>query len=474
MATSPDYLRHVGSSYRVLADTALDSLPDVVVVVDARQKHLPVVLANAAARRYLREPGDANELVGIPLHRWMTAASMATIESLVASLAQTRSPTSCVLSWRLAKGEAAALTCIRPLPTASGQHPVMLTFAPQGPAFDLIAAVENLPSQVLILDADLKVTYANASAMRSSAAGRDGGVLGTSALWLTPTSSLQLDVYARALQGRPFHDEAVEVVSSEGLSRWFEVDVQPLKGIWGVIGLAVLSLEVTDRRRRREQEILDVACRERRDIGRDLHDGLGQELTGVALMLRGLAGRVQERCPDAVESIHEIADVVSRSIENARSLARGLLPVCDTGGLAPALQELAARSRALYGLEVEVILEVAPEVHFGETEANHIYRIAQEALTNAARHGHASRIEIALSASRQAFLLVVSDDGEGIAPPATPYSGMGLNIMKYRAGMIGAKFEIVPRRPRGTVVRVIGEQTLKAALSRPTHPRSEC
>ena len=474
MATSPEYLRHVRNSYRVLADTALDSLRDAVVVVDARQKHLPVLLANAAARRYLREPADAIAMVAIPLHRWMTAASVAAIESIVANLAETRSPANCVLSWRLAKGETSALTDIRPLPTASGQHPVMLTFAPQGPAFDLIDAVENLPPEVLILDADLKVTYANASAMRSSAAGRGGGVLGTSALWLTPTSSLQLDVYARALQGCPFHEEAVEVVTSDGPSRWFEVDVQPLKGIRGVIGLVVLSLEVTDRRRRQAQEILRVAGRERRDIGRDLHDGLGQELTGVALMLRGLAGRVQERCPDAVESIHEIANVVSRSIENARSLARGLLPVRDTGALAPALQELAARSRALYGLEVEVNLEVAPDVHFGETEANHIYRIAQEALTNAARHGRASRIEIALSASHQAFLLIVSDDGEGMAPPETPYSGMGLNIMKYRAGMIGAKFEIVPRKPRGTLVRVIGEQTLKAVLSQPTHLRSEC
>ncbi|MGC1522422.1 MAG: PAS domain-containing protein [Steroidobacteraceae bacterium] len=457
-----------------MADTALDSLRDAVVVFDARQKHLPVVLANAAARRYLREPADAIELVEIQLHRWMTAASVATIESIVANLAETPSPVSCVLSWRSAQGEASALTDIRPLPTAPGQRPVMLTFAPSGPVFDLIEAVENLPPEVLILDADLKVTYANASALRSSAAATDGAVLGTSALWLTPTSSLQLDAYARALQGCPFHDEAVEVVSPEGPSRWFEVDLQPLKGIRGVIGLVVLSLEVTDRRRRREQEILDVAGRERRDIGRDLHDGLGQELTGVALMLRGLAGRVQERCPDAVESIHEIADVVSRSIDNARSLARGLLPVRDTGGLAPALQELAARSRTLYGLEVDVVWEVAPDVHFSEAEANHIYRIAQEALTNAARHGHGSRIEIAVSASRQAFLLVVSDDGEGITPPATPYSGMGMNIMKYRAGIIGAKFEIVPRKPRGTVVRVIGEQTLKAALTRPTHLRSEC
>jgi signal transduction histidine kinase len=467
MATSPDFLRHAGNSSRVLADTALDSLRDAVVVVDARQRDLPVVLANAAARRCLPEPADAVELVETPLHRWMAAASVATVESITAELADGRSRVSCVLSWRLNAGEASVLTDIKLLPSVSGQRAVMLTFAPTGPVFGLIEAVENLPFELLILDADLKVTYANASAIRSLAA-RPGGLLGTSALWLTPTSALQLDAYARALQGCSFHDEAVEVVSPEGRSRWFEVEVQPLMGMDGVIGLVVLSIEVTDRRQRQEKEILDIAGRERRGIGHDLHDGLGQELTGVALMLRGLAGRVQERLPEAVESIQEIADVVNRSIESARSLARGLLPVRDAGGLAPALHELASRSRDLYGLEVELLLEVSPAVHFSEPEANHLYRIAQEALTNAARHGHASHVEIALSAARHAFLLCVSDDGEGILEPAAPYAGMGLKIMKYRAGMIGGRFEIVSRKPRGTVVRVTREQSLTVTPSRPT------
>jgi len=466
MATSPDYLRHAGGSSRVLADIALDSLRDAVVVVDAWQRDLPVLLANAAARRCLPQPADAVELVETSLRRWMTAASVATVESMLGTLAESRSPTSCVLSWRLAEGEASVLTDIKLLPSSSGQRAVMLTFAPAGPVLGLIEAVENLPFELLILDADLKVTYANARAMRSFAA-PPGGLLGSSALWLTPTSALQLDAYARALQGGSYHDEAVEVVSPERSSRWFEVDVQPLRGIGGVIGLVVLSVEVTDRRNRQEQEILDVAGRERRGIGRDLHDGLGQELTGVALMLRGLAGRVQERFPDAAESIQEITDVVNGSIENARSLARGLLPVRDTGGLAPALQELASRSRDLYGLEVDVLWEVSPEVHFSETEASHLYRIAQEALSNAARHGHASHIEITLSAARHAFLLCVSDNGEGMTGRTAPYTGMGLNIMKYRAGMIGAKFEIVSGRPRGTVVRVTREQSLTAAPSRP-------
>jgi signal transduction histidine kinase len=208
-----------------------------------------------------------------------------------------------------------------------------------------------------------------------------------------------------------------------------------------------------------EQEILDVSGRERQSIGRDLHDGLGQELTGVALMLRGLESRVRERCPEAIGPIDEIVALVNQSIENARSLARGLLPVsAETGGLASALRELASRSRDLYGMQVNFRAEVWPALNLNETGASHLYRIAQEALTNAARHGHATLVDIFLLVVRNTFSLYITDDGEGFCPPTSPYSGMGLKIMKYRAGMIGAKFEIAPIEPRGTMVRVTGEQ----------------
>jgi len=228
-------------------------------------------------------------------------------------------------------------------------------------------------------------------------------------------------------------------------------------------GISISTRDITERKNL-EREILEVSGRERHRIGRDLHDGLGQELTGVALMLRGLAARVRERCPDAIESVNEIVGLVNRSIENARSLARGLLPVrTETGGLAFALRELASRSGDLYGLEVNFTADVWHELTLDETDASHLYRIAQEALTNSARHGHASQVNILLQARRNTFLLCITDNGEGFSMPASLYSGMGLKIMKYRAGMIGAKFEIAPNEPHGTVVRVSGDQPLIAA-----------
>ena len=104
MATSPDYLRLATNSTRALADTALDSLRDAVLVVDARHEHLPVVLANATARRCLTTESDAVGLVESPLHCWLTAASASTIETTLGLVPDPRSPTSCVLDWRLCRG----------------------------------------------------------------------------------------------------------------------------------------------------------------------------------------------------------------------------------------------------------------------------------------------------------------------------------------------------------------------------------
>jgi signal transduction histidine kinase len=150
----------------------------------------------------------------------------------------------------------------------------------------------------------------------------------------------------------------------------------------------------------------------------------------------------------------------------ANATARGLLPVrTETGGLAFALRELASRSHDLYGLEVNFRSEDRPELTLDETDASHLYRVAQEAITNSARHGHATLVDILLIVTKKTFLLSITDNGEGFRMPMSPYSGMGLKIMQYRAGIIGAKFEIAPNVPRGTVVRVTGEQPLTAAIT---------
>src|SRR5882762_4683115 len=131
MATSPDYLRLATSTTRALADTALDSLREAVVVVDARHRHLPVVLANAAARRCLSPATDTVGLIETSLQRWLGSASASTVETTLAVLSDPRSPTSRVLQWRCMGGEISVETEVKPLAMAAGQRLVMLTFAPE-------------------------------------------------------------------------------------------------------------------------------------------------------------------------------------------------------------------------------------------------------------------------------------------------------------------------------------------------------
>jgi len=249
-----------------------------------------------------------------------------------------------------------------------------------------------------------------------------------------------------------FEFESIEA----GQPQYFENRAVLVRDAGIATGISISMRDITQRKRL-EQEILDVSGRERQSIGRDLHDGLGQELTGVALMLRGLSGRIQQRCPDVVENVNEIVGHLNQSIETARSLARGLLPVrTETGGLSSALRTLAARSRDVYGLEVTFSAEVCPEFIFTETNASHLYRITQEALTNAARHGRASLVDIDLIAKQDGFSLRITDNGLGFSPATVSTSGMGLKIMTYRADMIGAKFEISANQPHGAVITVTG------------------
>ena len=328
----------------------------------------------------------------------------------------------------------------------------------------LRATTANAADMLILIDMDLKVRFINKSVGGMSIeqiVGREIGALLPAAARAQVLGKLRHILHTGETATYEFESIDAEQVS------YFENRAVLVRDAGIGTGISISTRDITERKHL-EQEILDVSGRERQSIGRDLHDGLGQELTGVALMLRGLATQVRGRCPEAVDSVNEIVASVNRSIENARSLARGLLPVrTETGGLAFALRELASRSRGVYGLDVKFTAEAAPELNLAETDASHLYRIAQEALTNASRHGRATLVDIELQATGVRYLLCITDNGEGFHPPTSPYSGMGLKIMKYRAGMIGATFEIAPNEPRGTVVRVMGEQPQTVAGLQP-------
>ena len=206
------------------------------------------------------------------------------------------------------------------------------------------------------------------------------------------------------------------------------------------------------RRRRLEKEILDISEREQRRIGQELHDSIGQQLTGIAIMSkvleRKLAGKSQTESADA----REITELVNEAVKQARGLAKGLHPVdLDRGGLMSSLQELAATTEQLFGVRCTFKCD-RPVPIDDTTAAAHLYRIAQEAVTNAIKHGEAENVIISLGSRRDMAVLSVENDGSGF-PDAPPKSkGMGLKIMGHRAEMIDGSLEVRRGTEGGTIV----------------------
>jgi signal transduction histidine kinase len=145
--------------------------------------------------------------------------------------------------------------------------------------------------------------------------------------------------------------------------------------------------------------------------------------------------------------------LINHTIESTRSLARGLSPVSvERGGLPSALRALATRVRETYGTQVRFRSKIWPHIALDSGASNHIYRIAQEAVNNAIKHGHAREVIIDLHVTGETVTLIVSDNGTGLPPGANLASGMGLKIMRYRATMLGGEVKIDDRPEGGTRV----------------------
>ena len=215
------------------------------------------------------------------------------------------------------------------------------------------------------------------------------------------------------------------------------------------------TLALTDEiaeRERLEREILDVGERERRRIGRDLHDSLGQLLTGTALAGQVLEEKLASKSIAEARDVTRIVTLVEQGIELTRSLARGLDPIeIEGGGLAEGLRELAAKTSEILPTRCEYLPGAPVSVTDGVT-ATHLYRIAQEAITNAIKHGRARRIVVRLDGAKDRVRLTVEDNGVGIADPYARGSGMGLRIMAHRAAVMGGTFEVRAEPSGGTTV----------------------
>lgn len=220
-------------------------------------------------------------------------------------------------------------------------------------------------------------------------------------------------------------------------------------------GATFFGRDVTERRWL-EQQLLTISDAEQQRIGADLHDGLGQQLTGMACLTAALRDRLRKTAPGEVENADLIARLASDCVSQTRALARGLCPVqLEQGSLIGALEDLTYQSQLLHGIECRFTAEgVSPRCE--HLTSIHLYRITQEAIHNATRHGGAKSILVSLTMRGREHCLSIKDDGCGFDPRAVRAgSGAGLRLMSYRANMIGGTFSAETEPQRGTQISVL-------------------
>jgi len=213
--------------------------------------------------------------------------------------------------------------------------------------------------------------------------------------------------------------------------------------------------DVLEERQRLETELLEIAENERRRIGFDLHDDLGQKLTGMLLIARALEQRLVREAHREAEDVRRICELIEQSVHHTHNLAHHFSSIDATGGdLAEVMNGLAATVEKMFGIPCECTVkgEIPP---LPEPASAQIYKIAQEAVSNAIKHGKASCVWISITANSQKLVVAIRNDGIPFSPPLNPKARMGLRTMNYRANTIGATFEIKPNQKNGTIVTCV-------------------
>jgi two-component system CheB/CheR fusion protein len=225
---------------------------------------------------------------------------------------------------------------------------------------------------------------------------------------------------------------------------WKSVLRDPKTGaITGYVGLA---RNITEQREL-ERAALEAAEHERWRLGSELHDGAGGTLAGIDMMLSALLTRLEREGQDTRE-LAQITGLLRGAMQELKGIARGLAPVdLESAGLYQGLRRLLEQVQAARGVSCELVGDAKAQALLGAGDATHLYRIAQEALTNAIQHGRATHVQVRLTQDDRFVEVQVEDDGCGFDPEREP-AGLGLRLMNYRARLMAGRLDIL-RRPEG-------------------------
>jgi len=254
-------------------------------------------------------------------------------------------------------------------------------------------------------------------------------------------------------QGADTYSQEYRVLTKAGDTRWvrdWNIVVRNADGV--ATHVQGIVLDVTEQRRL-EREILQVSSNERRRLGHDLHDALGQQLTGIGFLSKALERTLSDRSLPGAADAARIVSLASDAVAQARRVAKGLMPVdlAETG-LVEALLRLADDTRELFDVECQCLTRGRAPVR-DNVVATHLYYITQEAVNNAIRHGKARHITIKLKThGDEDPRLVIKDDGKGFSLHPGRKRGLGLRIVRFRAEMCGGSVSVLPNGPKGTKV----------------------
>jgi PAS domain S-box-containing protein len=242
-----------------------------------------------------------------------------------------------------------------------------------------------------------------------------------------------------------------DFVAASGQRVKLEISTRVIEQGGRFVEVEGIARDITERKRL-EREVLEISNREQRRIGHDLHDGVCQQLAGIAFMTSTLADELDEKGIAESGEAEKISGMINEVIDQTRGVARGLFPVrLEEHGLVVALEELAANASELFKLNCRFVSEHPPAA-VDNAIALHLYYIVLEAVANAAKHGGAANVVISLEPLGDRYALKVSDDGSGFTPVAEAQTGMGLRIMHYRARVISASLSLQSRPGFGTTV----------------------
>ena len=309
----------------------------------------------------------------------------------------------------------------------------------------LEALAAAAPIWMVLTDAEGMIEFVN----RPMPCLANGNVTGRNvvSLFANAAESARIEEFRKAvIRGRGPQMHTLILEDGRSLATW----AQPIIEADAVVGIASVTADVSERQNR-ERELLTAINREQRRFGRDLHDGLGQELTGIALLLRSLSSRAATEAPALVAGLEEVLTHVTTAIRTTRAVARGVSPVSrEQGGLAHALRELTRHWREAQSVNVQCRVEESDSSELEPMLADNFYHIAQEALTNAVQHSGAGQIVMELQRSRRRLRLIVADNGCGFPPAAEHGNRLGLKIMRARAELAGAQLKIETQGSGGT------------------------